>query len=131
MLLDEKTSKVLLVDHKKSGLWLPAGGHVDIGEHPKETVHRECQEELGIKANFWCDEPFFLTSTLTVGRTARHTDVSLWYILKGDSKEIYNFEEREFNGIRWYFFDELPYEKTDPHMERFIGKLNKQLSFGV
>lgn len=38
---------LLLVDHKKAGLWLPTGGHVDPGEHPRDTVARELFEELG------------------------------------------------------------------------------------
>jgi len=28
LLLDPAQKKVLLVDHKKAGLWLPSGGHV-------------------------------------------------------------------------------------------------------
>ena len=38
---------VLLVDHRNAQLWLPSGGHVEAGEHPRETVVRELQEELG------------------------------------------------------------------------------------
>src|SRR4051812_41579927 len=47
VLLDLATKKVLLVDHKNAELWLPAGGHVEPNEHPKETVRREIVEELG------------------------------------------------------------------------------------
>ncbi|MFI5343447.1 MAG: NUDIX domain-containing protein [Chlamydiales bacterium] len=38
-----------LVDHKKANLWLPAGGHVEPNEHPRETVKREILEELSIQ----------------------------------------------------------------------------------
>lgn len=123
VLFDEKESKVLLVDHKKAQLWLPAGGHVEIDEDPKETARRECFEELHIVADFWRPEPLFLTSTVTVGLTAGHTDVSLWYVLLGNSKIDYTFDADEFNSIRWFHLDEIPYEKSDPHMRRFIGKL--------
>lgn len=126
VLFDEDTSKILLTDHKKSGLWLPAGGHVEVNEHPKETARRECLEELGVKADFWCEEPLFLTSTVTVGLTAGHTDVSLWYVLKGDVNCSYVFDEREFNAIQWFCFDEIPSEKSDPHMKRFMQKLTIQ-----
>jgi hypothetical protein len=37
---------ILLVDHRTSGLWLPSGGHVEPGEHPRATVEREVIEEL-------------------------------------------------------------------------------------
>jgi 8-oxo-dGTP pyrophosphatase MutT (NUDIX family) len=127
LLFDEIALKVLLVDHKKSGLWLPAGGHVEIDEDPYQTVRRECLEELNIEANFWCEEPIFLTSTLTVGLTAGHTDISLWYVLKGNEKGQYLFDRREFNGVEWFGFDEIPYKKSDPHMGRFIKKLQSLL----
>ena len=39
--------QILLVDHKNARLWLPAGGHVELGEHPRATVVRELEEELG------------------------------------------------------------------------------------
>lgn len=122
ILFDENAQKILLVDHKKSQLWLPAGGHVEPGEHPQDAVSRECLEELRIDADFWCEYPFFLTSTVTVGLTPGHTDVSLWYVLKGDKHASYSFDQREFNAIRWFDFDEIPFKKSDPHMERFIKK---------
>ena len=123
ILFDEKAQKVLLVDHKKAQLWLPAGGHVEPGENPHETVIRECFEELGISAKFWCMDPLFLTSTLMVGHTAEHTDVSFWYVLQGDQRVLYEFDSREFTSIRWFDFNDLPYEISDPHMRRFIQKL--------
>lgn len=27
------------------------------------------------------------------------------------------------DGVRWYHFDDIPYEKSDPNMHRFINKL--------
>lgn len=122
ILFDDKASKILLVDHKKAKLWLPSGGHVEVDEHPIDTVRRECFEELGVQANFWADVPIFLTSTTTVGLTAGHIDVSLWYVLKGNSQTHYKFDETEFNDIKWFGLDEIPYERSDPHMKRFIKK---------
>ena len=40
---------LLLVDHRAAGLRLPAGGHAEPGEHPRDTVVRELFEELGVK----------------------------------------------------------------------------------
>ncbi len=127
VLLDRQAKKILLVDHKKALLWLPAGGHVEFNENPKETVRRECFEELGVAAEFVVDNPIFLTSTLTVGLTAGHTDVSLWYVLKGSQNQSYQYDPSEFNSIRWFGFDEIPYEKSDPHMSRFVKKLSAML----
>lgn len=123
LLLDPINKKVLLVDHKKAGLWLPAGGHVEINEHPKETVKREVWEELSIQAEFLIQNPFFLTVTKTVGLTAGHTDVSIWYLLKGNTDKIYHFDQEEFNQVRWFSPLDLPYDYSDPHMQRCIAKL--------
>lgn len=127
VLFDERAQKILLVDHKKAQLWLPAGGHVEPDEHPQDTVIRECLEELGAPAEFWRVVPLFLTSTITVGLTAGHTDVSLWYVLKGDRDVSYPFDRGEFNAIRWFGWNDLPYKRSDPHMRRFIQKLRDSL----
>jgi 8-oxo-dGTP pyrophosphatase MutT (NUDIX family) len=111
------------VDHKKAGLWLPTGGRVEIDEDPKETARRECLEELQCQAEFYVEDPIFITSTLTVGLTAGHTDVSLWYVLKGNHHDTYEFDQQEFKSIRWFALDEIPYEKSDPHMKRLVNKL--------
>ncbi|HBC71831.1 MAG TPA: NUDIX hydrolase [Coxiellaceae bacterium] len=127
VLFDEKALKILFGDHKKSQLWLPPGGHVEIDEFPIEAARRECFEELKIQADFWCEQPIFLTSTLTVSANAMHTDVAFWYVVKGDHREKYNFDTEEFNAIRWFDFNEIPYEKTDQNMQRFINKLGSML----
>lgn len=115
--------RILLVDHKKAELWLPPGGHVDPGEDPKEAVRREAKEELGIDAEFLFDEPLLLTVTKTLGNVAKHTDVSLWYLLKGDPSQVLDYDPNEFHQIRWFRIDEIPFEKSDPHMKRFIQKI--------
>lgn len=41
--------KVLLVKHKKLGLWLAPGGHIEENELPHQAAEREFWEEAGIK----------------------------------------------------------------------------------
>ena len=48
VVVDFKNKSVLLVDHKKSKLLLPTGGHVDVNETPLQTAKRELQEELDL-----------------------------------------------------------------------------------
>jgi hypothetical protein len=48
-------------------------------------------------------------------------------VLKGDSHSTYQFDEEEFNKVRWFRLDDIPYEKSDPHMCRFIEKLKGKL----
>ncbi|NOX51298.1 MAG: NUDIX domain-containing protein [Gammaproteobacteria bacterium] len=114
---------LLLVDHINAELWLPTGGHVEPGEHPRDTVLREAKEELCIDAVFLFDGPLFLTNTLTVGKTAGHTDVSLWYVLKGNREQVMSFDQSEFHTVQWFHKDAIPLQRSDQHMGRFLRKL--------
>lgn len=136
VLCDIDKQRILLLEHKQSGLVLPSGGHVEKGEMPFETVKRELQEELGIeKANFVLEKweiPFFVTQVKTVGQTAGHVDVDLWYLLKECSEKPINTDgvdfDREFGKFNWYTFEEIlkmSLNTLDPNMHRFIEKARK------
>jgi len=43
---------VMLLKHKRLGLWLQPGGHIDQGETPWAAALRECREETGIDVQF-------------------------------------------------------------------------------
>jgi len=127
IIVDPCSNEFLLVDHKIAQLWLPPGGHVELNEHPRETVKREAEEELGIEADFLFEDPLFLTVTNTVGNVALHTDVSLWYILRGNRDNLLKFDSEEFHQIRWFHRNEIPFERTDPHMKRYVDKVSKKV----
>ena len=117
---------LLLGDHRKSGLWLPPGGHVEDGEDPRQAVTREAREELGIEAGCADDKPFFLTVTPTIGAN-RHLDVSLWFVLPvARHQEQITPDPREFKSVRWFAVDvqrAWPADRYDPEMHRFAAKL--------
>lgn len=123
VLYDSTQRKLLLGDHKKAGLWLPSGGHVEPYEHPQTAAQRELYEELGTEAHFCYTKPLFLTVTQTAGQTVQHTDVSLWYVARGDSTKSLWFDPGEFCNIAWFGLDTLPLQRCDPHLERFAAKL--------
>jgi len=124
VVVDTGASKVLLVDHKNARLWLPTGGHVEPDEHPRQTVEREIREELGIEPTFLYDEPLFVTVSETVGLTAGHIDVTLWYAMLADSAAPISYDEQEFYSARWFARDELPPETTERNLRRFLRKLD-------
>lgn len=117
---------ILLVDHRNAQLWLPSGGHVEPGEHPRTTVVRELQEELGFTADHAIDAPVMVTCTTTVGLTAGHTDVSLWYVVRANRDQTLAFDRTEFNAVNWFGFSQAPVDRSDPHLGRFIEKLAGQ-----
>lgn len=128
VVIDLYERKIMLVDHLKAELWLPAGGHVEKNEHPNRTVEREIVEELNMEADYIDTNPFFITQNLTQGKLSIHTDVSLWYLLKADSKKEIDYDPREFKGYKWYTPTEilnLPISTLDQQMHRFTNKLLK------
>ncbi|MES2321228.1 MAG: NUDIX hydrolase [Pseudomonadota bacterium] len=114
---------ILLVDHRNARLWLPPGGHVEPGEHPRDTVRRELKEELGFEAPHAIEAPLFVTATATVGLTAGHTDVSLWYVVRASRRQRIDHDDSEFASTRWFAFADVPLGRTDPHLQRFLAKL--------
>lgn len=122
---------ILLVDHRNAQLWLPAGGHVEPGEHPRDTVARELHEELGLKLTHPLLPPLMLTCSETVGLTAGHTDVSLWYVVRASRHAPMQFDAGEFHGVRWFAFDGVPLARSDPHLGRFLDKLRQTPSTGT
>lgn len=48
--------RVLLLEHRKLGVWLPPGGHIDADEDPEQAVRREVREEVGLEVHILCDE---------------------------------------------------------------------------
>jgi 8-oxo-dGTP diphosphatase len=120
---------VLLVDHRNAQLWLPPGGHVDPGEHPRATARRELLEELGIAADP-IGAPLLATISTTVGLTAGHTDVSLWYVVQARRDQAVTFDEREFTELRWFKWDQVPLARAEPQLPRFLAKLAKLAKLG-
>ncbi|UNX54233.1 NUDIX domain-containing protein [Georgenia sp. TF02-10] len=120
---------MLLVDHRKAGLWLPTGGHVDPGADPVQTVRREVREELGIDAVFAAEPvaPSFVTVTETTERAEyRHTDVSLWFLLVGSGSQPLVPDMREFAAVRWWTPAEVRSAdpaRFEPHIRRFLAKV--------
>lgn len=133
VLVDPKQRSILLVDHIKAQLWLPSGGHVEYNERPEDAVVREAKEELNLEASFLHGktQPFFTTSTLTVGLTPGHIDVDLWYLLSGSVHDRLHYDKSEFVDVEWYTFDEILEMDPaifDPHLQRFVRKLARYMA---
>jgi 8-oxo-dGTP pyrophosphatase MutT (NUDIX family) len=121
---------LLLGDHRKSGLWLPPGGHVEEGEDPRAAVVREADEELGVVAGSLDDRPLFLTVTPT-NDASRHLDVDLWFVLPVPRGAPLTPDPREFRSVRWFGLDDQrdwSPDRYDPEMGRFAAKLRQALA---
>jgi len=97
-----QTKKVFMGHHKKSGLWLSPGGHIDKGEGLWEALNREIQEELGVK-DFFAEapSPFLLTIT-QIERDVRpcKTHFDIWYLAKTNGTN-FTVDTTEFYDTKW------------------------------
>ena len=111
---DSLSKKIFIVHHKKSGLWISPGGHIDQGETLLQALNREIDEELGVK-NFFTEEPlpFLLTITPIENRVQpckSHFDV--WYLVPTDGNN-FNIDPEEFHDTKWMTIDDAEKIVTD------------------
>jgi 8-oxo-dGTP pyrophosphatase MutT (NUDIX family) len=118
------TKQMFIVHHKKSGLWLSPGGHIDNGESLMQTLNREIGEELGVKEKIKEEiKPFLLTITPIENRVQpckEHLDI--WYRFPTDGSE-FNVDPREFHATRWVSIKEARELMTDPPNLEAIAKM--------
>lgn len=95
---------VALHVHKRLGLWLQPGGHIDDGESPHAAAVRESQEELGLVVSHPHDGPQLIHLDVHPGpRGHRHFDLR-YLLLAGDDDPRPG--EGESPQARWFTFDE-------------------------
>ncbi len=119
-----KEGKVVLVHHKKLGIWIYPGGHVDPGEHPHDAAQREALEETGLKVELVsCGDitirtndaislpmPFTILQEYVPYQTGAHLHFDLIYAAKPVSGEL-RLAKDEATDIGWFSKEEI--EKLD------------------
>ena len=131
---DPEAGKVFYGHHKKSGLWLFNGGHIEVGETPEEALVREMGEEWGIEIDLEIiGEPKLLTITEIDNPTkqtcTRHYDI--WYFVPV-SMEKFNPDElllkKEYSRIEWMTISEARNQITHPNTLIALSELDKLLT---
>lgn len=124
--------QVFIVHHKKSGLWLCPGGHIDRGESLMQTFNREIDEELGVKNKIQEKiQPFLLTITPIENRVQpcrEHLDI--WYRFPTDGSE-FNVDPREFHQTKWVSIEEAKQVMTDPPNLEAMNEMEKLFNKAV
>ncbi len=108
--------KVLLVNHKKLGKWLPVGGHIEIGEDPEQAAHREVAEECGLQVELCGERPpgEFPGTKALVAPTyldvhdiqGDHRHIGMIYFARAASSQV-RLAAAEHHAIRWFSEAEL------------------------
>ena len=108
--------KVLLVDHKQLGKWLPLGGHIDPGEDPEQAALREVAEESGLTIELYGERPshefagtrFLIAPTyLDVHHiSGEHHHLGMIYFARTETDRV-TLAEAEYNDIGWFTLKEV------------------------
>lgn len=117
---DPSKRNVFVGHHKKSGLWLFNGGHIDKGEDLSSALEREIGEEWGIKIPLEnIGRPLLLTITEIPPNQKQicQTHYDIWYFVPS-SKDAVKFNQellaKEFFETRWLTIQDARTLITDP-----------------
>ena len=122
--------KLLMLEHRKIGKWLPPGGHVEPEEFPDEAALRETREETGLDVEIIGDDSIMHTDQMA--HTLRepfaivyedvpykigpmHTHFDMVYVVKVRGGRLGG--NSESTGIRWMESKEIEKLDTLPNVK--------------
>lgn len=104
IVVSDAGDKVALHLHKRLGIWLQPGGHVEAGETVEEAALREAREEIGVPVRHHADGGLFVHIDVHPGPKG-HTHFDLRFLLRAPevTPDPADGESRE---VRWFGWDE-------------------------
>ncbi len=116
---------VVLLEHKRLGIWLQPGGHIDPGETPWDAALRESREETGLDVRFAGsidDEgvPELIHVDVHAGGRG-HTHLDVRYLIDGGAADP-DPPEGESQLIDWFEW-EAAIERADPGLRGLLRSL--------
>ncbi|MCB9493785.1 MAG: NUDIX domain-containing protein [Epsilonproteobacteria bacterium] len=143
--LSKNADRILLMLHKKIGLWLAPGGHLEGWEVPHEAALREVREETGVQARIV--NPYFelgvhnkmetqLPTPLFVwehrifdretGKQQVHEHLDLCYLAQAlDESVVVN--EAESEGVQWFTLEQVQQLETTEAVKKVCAFVLGQL----
>lgn len=114
-----RSGRVLLHKHKRLGIWLQIGGHIELDEDPIQAVLREAKEESGLDIEL-VGEPAKQFGTIYDARglmtprfmnrhffDAEHTHEHIDLVYFARAKDGEAVAEEEGAPVRWFSKEEL------------------------
>ena len=116
---------IVLLRHRRLGIWVQPGGHVDPGETPWDAARREATEETGLPVRFLGTQPELTHVDVHPGGRG-HTHLDLRYLFEaGDADPAPPAGESQ--DVAWYGWD-AAVERAEPGMAGILGVLADRFS---
>lgn len=126
MLLNNDSTKFLLLHHKKLNIWIQPGGHCDEEEDVLSVAIKEALEETSLESVVPVHESIFDIDVHYIPEfrdVASHYHFDVRFLLKSDGNDELKICD-EVNDLKWIGFDEnLDQYKLNISVLRMIEKL--------
>jgi 8-oxo-dGTP pyrophosphatase MutT (NUDIX family) len=127
--------KVLLIQHRKLGIWLYPGGHIEPDEDPAQAVLREVAEETGLSCRIVTESRFghpattVLPAPFTIlvhdipanAQTPLHQHIDMVYVLTPEGGQAIPRLE-EVTGCAWVPLARVADLQTPPEVPSLVAK---------
>lgn len=127
---DPRNKKVFAVNHRKAGMWLFPGGHIEENELPKENVIREIKEELGLDVTLEQVQGPFGMQIIDIEnpKVACKEHYDTFYVLEKPDQEMI-VDMRECSEFGWFTIPEVLEKITDDYYVRSVEKFVKYIGW--
>jgi 8-oxo-dGTP pyrophosphatase MutT (NUDIX family) len=114
---------VLLHLHKRLGIWLQPGGHIEPGETTWAAARREAGEETGLQLRWLSPQyPPPLAHVDAHPAANGHIHLDLRYLLAPTGDDTPNPPEGESQAVRWFGWEDA-IAVADPGLRGLLGHL--------